>query len=94
MLTRAITNPSLIFVAHGDLQMTGTANCELHGQARIREQFELGGNMTLYGQILVRDEVDICDVANQNRMYGNATVFNDRLSVYGFAVAGWREFRR
>jgi hypothetical protein len=93
-LAPALLQPKLLFVTNGDLKMTGTANCILSGQARVREQFELGGTMTLAGQILVENRYDQSDVATENKMYGSATVTNDRLAVYDFAVAGWREFRR
>jgi len=91
----ALTLPNILFVTDGDLQMTGTAACILAGQARIREQFELGGTMTLTGQIIVENRWDNADpVHGDSKLYGSATVNNDRLAVYDFAVAGWREFRR
>jgi hypothetical protein len=86
--------PKVLFVTNGDLRMAGTANCVLTGQARVREQFELGGTMSLAGQILVENRYDTSDEVHVNMMYGSATVTNDRLAVYDFGVAGWREFRR
>jgi len=91
----ALTLPNILFVTNGDLEMTGTANCIIAGQARVREQFKLAGTMSLAGQIIVEDRWDISTtVTGDSTVSGNATVTNDRLAVYDFSVAGWREFRR
>ncbi len=89
-----LQNPRVMIVTNGDLKMLGTANCVIYGQMRVREQFELAGRMTLQGQILVENRTNLSTLVDANRVYGNATVTNDRLAVYDFAVAGWREFRR
>lgn len=94
-LVPALVRPNILFVTNGDLVMTGTANCKISGQARVREQFKLAGTMELTGQVIVESRTDISDaVTGASKMSGSATVTNDRLAVYDFAVAGWREFRR
>jgi hypothetical protein len=91
----AVTHPGTLLVTNGDLVMTGTANCKIRGQARVREQFKLAGTMELTGQVIVESRYDLSDaVTGDSQMSGNATVTNDKLAVYDFAVAGWREFRR
>lgn len=91
----AVARPNILIVTNGDLVMTGTANCKISGQARVREQFKLAGTMELTGQIIVESRTDLSDaVTGASQVLGNATVTNDRLAVYDFAVAGWREFRR
>lgn len=94
-LIPAVAHPNVFLVTDGDLDMAGTVNCILTGQARVREQLNLQGNMTLTGQILVEDRWQkSTKVTGDSKVAGNATVFNDRLAVYDFTVAGWREFRR
>jgi Tfp pilus assembly protein PilX len=93
-LETVLQNPRIMIVTNGDLKMLGTADCVIYGQMRVREQFELAGRMTLVGQILVENRTNVSTLVDQNRVYGNAHVTNDRLAVYDFSVAGWREFRR
>lgn len=91
----AVTHPGTLLVTNGDLVMLGTANCKIRGQARVREQFKLAGTMELTGQVIVESRYDLSDaVTGASKMSGSATVTNDKLAVYDFAVAGWREFRR
>ncbi|MEK6629855.1 MAG: hypothetical protein AABY89_03855, partial [Acidobacteriota bacterium] len=94
-LAPAIARPNILIVTNGDLDMAGTANCILSGQARVREQLNLSGTMTLTGQLLIENRWDrSTKVTGDSKVSGNATVTNDRLAVYDFTVAGWREFRR
>ncbi len=94
-ISPALPVPNILIVTNGDLEMTGTANCILAGQARVREQLKLAGTMALSGQIIVENRWDISDtVTGDSTVSGNATVTNDRLAVYDFSVGGWREFRR
>jgi hypothetical protein len=94
-LVPSLARPNILLVTNGDLSMTGTANCIIAGQARVREQLNLAGTMALAGQILVENRWDHSnDVTGDSKVAGNATVTNDRLAVYDFTVAGWREFRR
>jgi hypothetical protein len=94
-VTPAVARPNIFLVTNGDLDMAGTANCILSGQARVREQLSLGGTMSLTGQILVENRWDVSNkVTGDSKVFGNATVTNDRLAVYDFSVGGWREFRR
>jgi Tfp pilus assembly protein PilX len=91
----AIARPNILIVTNGDLEMTGTANCIIAGQARVREQLSLAGTMALTGQIIIENRGDLSTtVTGDSKLAGNATVTNDRLAVYDFAVGGWREFRR
>ena len=83
----AIPRPNILIVTNGDLDMAGTANCILSGQARVREQLNLAGTMSLAGQILVENRWDISNkVTGDSKVSGNATVTNDRLAVYDFSV--------
>jgi len=94
-LMPAVSLPNILIVTNGDLDMAGTANCIITGQARVREQLNLAGTMTLTGQIIVEDRWDHSDeVTGDSKVLGNATVTNDRLAVYDYSVGGWREFRR
>ncbi len=74
----AIARPNILIVTNGDLDMTGTANCDLAGQARVREQLNLAGNMLLTGQIIIENRWDHSDtVTGDSKVAGNATVTND-----------------
>ena len=91
----AVSLPNILIVTNGDLDMAGTANCIISGQARVREQLNLAGTMTLTGQIIVENRWDHSDkVTGDSKVSGSATVTNDRLAVYDFSVGGWRELRR
>ena len=95
ILVPAISKPNILIVCNGDVDLEGTANCTINGQVRIREQFKMLGNMILTGQVLIENRWDIStSVQGASTISGNATVHNDRLAVYDFSVAGWREFRR
>jgi len=95
ILVPAISKPNILIVCNGDVDLEGTANCTINGQVRIREQFKMLGNMILTGQVLIENRWDIStSVQGASTISGSATVHNDRLAVYDFAVAGWREFRR
>jgi hypothetical protein len=89
-----MTAPKLQILTNGDFVMLG--NAQFDGQVRVREQFELSGSMVLSGQVIVEDRPgSTCPwISGPSKVQGNATVSNDRLSVYDFGVAGWREFRR
>ena len=89
----AVARPNILIVTNGDLFIKG--NVELVGQVRVREQFNLGGTLNLAGQIIVEDRTDLSnEVTGASKMSGTATVTNDRLAVYDYGLAGWREFRR
>jgi cytoskeletal protein CcmA (bactofilin family) len=92
VISAYLEHPRLLLVTEGDLEITG--HMTFSGQVRVREQFRLAGTMDLTGQILVENDGDISSKVHENKMEGTATVTNDRLAVYDFAVAGWREFRR
>jgi hypothetical protein len=92
----------LLFVTNKDLKITGNfavvydelTLLKVQGRVLVREQLELGGNVTLAGQIQVENAGDASSLVTSNKVHGNALVeYGGGLSSDVYRVMGWREVR-
>jgi hypothetical protein len=94
--------PDLLFVTDGDLKILGDTDIELDGLSELEvqgkmlahEQIEVGGNSSLYGQIIAEDAANDSNVVTANHIHGNASItYNGGLGGEFFSVSGWRDVR-
>jgi hypothetical protein len=92
----------LLFVTNKDLRITGSftaisdqqASLNTQGRLLVHEQLELGGNITLAGQIQVEDAADTSSLVTANRIHGNVFVaYRGGLNIDSYTVIGWRDVR-
>jgi hypothetical protein len=96
--------PELLFVTNKDLKMLGALDIvegsednaiNVQGQMLVREQVDLGGNVSLIGQLIVQDAVDSSsDLVTSNHVHGNVEIqYFGGLGSSTFTVTGWRDVR-
>lgn len=86
----------LLFVTDMDLQLLGTlaTNLAVQGQMLVHEQLEVGGNVTLGGQIVVEDAASLSNTVTSNSIHGNVTInYSGGLGGGTYTVMGWRDVR-
>lgn len=86
----------LLFVTDADLKTLGFVSTDVvaQGQVLVHEQIDLGGNITLGGQVIVENATSIDPFVDQNSISGNVTVdYSGGLGTNQFFVVGWREVR-
>ena len=92
----------LLFVTNKDLKITGSFSVvsdqqvspSIQGRLLVHEQLELGGNITLAGQIQVEDAADTSSLVTANRIHGNVFVaYRGGLNSDRYTVIGWRDVR-
>jgi hypothetical protein len=61
----------------------------------VREQVELGGNVSVVGQVIVNDAEDSSsNLVTSNHLHGNVTIqYAGGLGGSSFTVTGWRDIR-
>jgi hypothetical protein len=94
--------PGLLFVTDGDLRILGDTDVEVgaedaltvQGKMLAHEQIQIGGNSSLFGQIIAEDAANDSHVVDYNRIHGNAILtYNGGLGGEFFSVSGWRDVR-
>jgi hypothetical protein len=90
--------PELLFVTNEDLKIAGTLDLVgesvvVEGQMLVKGQFDIGGNATLDGQLIVNDE-DVGTLVTANRLRGNASLtYSGTLGTGTYTVTSWRDVR-
>jgi hypothetical protein len=85
----------LLFVTNRDLRVAGNLTAG-QGQALVlvREQLDLGGNITLAGRIEAANAASAGNLVTTNRIHGNVLVrYDGSLDANRYIVAGWRQVR-
>jgi Tfp pilus assembly protein PilX len=95
--------PELLFVTNKDLKILGSLDVvegeeeviDVQGQMLVREQVELGGNVSLLGQLIVEDALDSSStLVTSNHIHGNVVIeYAGGLGSSTFTVTGWRDVR-
>jgi hypothetical protein len=96
--------PELLFVTNKDLKIVGSLDIvegteeniiNVQGQMLVREQVELGGNVSVLGQVIVNDAPDSSSIlVTSNHLHGNVEIqYAGGLGGSSFTVTGWRDIR-
>jgi hypothetical protein len=92
--------PELLFVTDMDLKMLGSLDIVgdeiiAQGQMLVREQVDIGGNVSLLGQVLVQDAEDsVSNLVTSNHIHGSVDItYSGGLGASSFTVTGWRDVR-
>jgi hypothetical protein len=92
--------PELLFVTDMDLKMLGSLDIvgdeiQAQGQMLVREQVDIGGNVSLLGQLLVQDADDsVSSLVTSNHIHGSVDItYSGGLGGSSFTVTGWRDVR-
>ena len=89
--------PEIMFVAGGDLKITGglTLPFNVEGMFLVHEQLFIAGNPDLNGQIIVENAPSVSNLVAVNSISGNPTITYNGLVGSGgvLNVTGWREMR-
>jgi hypothetical protein len=92
--------PELLFVTDMDLKMLGSLDIVgedllVQGQMLVREQVDIGGNVSLSGQLLVQDAEDsVSNLVTSNHIHGAIDItYSGGLGGSSFTVTGWRDVR-
>jgi hypothetical protein len=96
--------PELLFVTNKDLKIVGSLDIvegeeeniiNVQGQMLVREQVELGGNVSVLGQVIVNDAADSSsNLVTSNHLHGNVVIqYAGGLGGSSFTVTGWRDIR-
>ena len=86
----------LLFVTDKDLKLDGTlaTNLAVQGQMLVHEQADIGGNVTLGGQLIVEDAASNSSTVTSNSVHGNVTInYAGGLGSSTYSVVGWRDVR-
>jgi hypothetical protein len=86
---------SIVFVAKGDIKITGTPNQVWEGIILAREQIFLAGNPDLQGVVMAADQDDSFDlVTGDSKITGNITLtYNGGLTTDIPIVTNSNKFR-
>jgi hypothetical protein len=82
-----------------DLKMLGSLDIVgedllVQGQMLVREQVDIGGNVSLSGQLLVQDAESTSNLVTSNSIHGAIDItYSGGLGGSSFTVTGWRDVR-
>ena len=101
-LQPSISSPDLLFVTDQDLKIVGNLDevfdpadvLEVQGQMLVHEQVEIGGSVTLAGQLRVEDADDVSNLVTANSIHGNVSItYGGGIGGDIYSVMGWRDVR-
>ena len=94
--------PELLFVTDKDLKITGNFDVvydedsllQVEGQMLVHEQVEIGGNVTLAGQIVVEDAANTSSLVTWNHIHGGVLIeYGGTLGTASYSILSWRDVR-